>query len=395
MADYYEVLGINRTADSTQIRAAYKRLAMMYHPDRNQGDKQAEETFKIVNEAYHTLSDPLKKSRYDSRLYSATQSYADTPYWEEIKRRRYYQWKQKQQSQYTYTFDRNYFKIQGLAFLVFLIISGFCFAIIHTASYFVNQQRIEKWRANSKMLKQVNGLFVARRYEDAFDMINTLEKKDPLEYRFGFVRDSLVDELRILATAEFKQNDFSSAVTHYLILRDHERPVRFETLQNISICQFYLGNYQEALQALKHLHNQQPYDLELVYRIGMINLEKTENMPEALHYFTLGKKLFKENLSKVYGNAFEIVMNPEDAPDIYFDIFEGRARANLALKNYKDAMTDCNWAIFLRRDRPDPYLMRAVAKINLKRYDDACEDLAQGKALGLQSATVLQRKYCR
>ena len=69
MTNYYEILGIDVNAASGQIRAAYKRLAMEHHPDRNPGNVQAEEVFKLVNEAYHTLSDPLKKSRYDALLF--------------------------------------------------------------------------------------------------------------------------------------------------------------------------------------------------------------------------------------------------------------------------------------------------------------------------------------
>ena len=57
MQDFYEVLGVNRQASQAEIKAAFKRMAMKYHPDRNPGDKQAEETFKLINEAYHTLSD--------------------------------------------------------------------------------------------------------------------------------------------------------------------------------------------------------------------------------------------------------------------------------------------------------------------------------------------------
>lgn len=69
MQDFYEVLGVNRQASQAEIKAAFKRMAMKYHPDRNPGDKQAEETFKLINEAYHTLSDLDKKLRYDSRFH--------------------------------------------------------------------------------------------------------------------------------------------------------------------------------------------------------------------------------------------------------------------------------------------------------------------------------------
>lgn len=63
--DYYEVLGIQKGASESEIKQAFRKLSRQYHPDFNPGDKEAEEKFKEVNEAYEVLSDPDKKSRYD------------------------------------------------------------------------------------------------------------------------------------------------------------------------------------------------------------------------------------------------------------------------------------------------------------------------------------------
>ena len=63
--DYYEVLGVDRNASAEEIKKAYKKMAIKYHPDKNPGDKEAEEKFKEVAEAYSILSDPDKKARYD------------------------------------------------------------------------------------------------------------------------------------------------------------------------------------------------------------------------------------------------------------------------------------------------------------------------------------------
>ncbi len=63
--DYYEVLGVSKNADQDAIKSAYRKLAMQYHPDRNQGDKAAEEKFKEAAEAYEVLSDADKRARYD------------------------------------------------------------------------------------------------------------------------------------------------------------------------------------------------------------------------------------------------------------------------------------------------------------------------------------------
>jgi len=63
--DYYDVLGVDRNADSEEIKKAYRKLALKYHPDRNKGDKEAEEKFKEAAEAYEVLRDPEKRQIYD------------------------------------------------------------------------------------------------------------------------------------------------------------------------------------------------------------------------------------------------------------------------------------------------------------------------------------------
>ena len=63
--DFYAILEIEKTATKEEIKKAYRKLAMKYHPDRNKGDKEAEQKFKEVNEAYQTLSDDKKRQQYD------------------------------------------------------------------------------------------------------------------------------------------------------------------------------------------------------------------------------------------------------------------------------------------------------------------------------------------
>ena len=64
--DYYEVLGVIKSASADEIKKAYRKLALKYHPDRNKGDKAAEAKFKEASEAYHVLSDSERKQNYDN-----------------------------------------------------------------------------------------------------------------------------------------------------------------------------------------------------------------------------------------------------------------------------------------------------------------------------------------
>lgn len=64
--DYYRILGVSKNASAEEVKKAYRRLALRYHPDRNKGDKAAEEKFKEMSEAYAVLSDPEKRRQYDT-----------------------------------------------------------------------------------------------------------------------------------------------------------------------------------------------------------------------------------------------------------------------------------------------------------------------------------------
>ena len=93
MSNYYDILGVPKTATADEIKKAYRTLAFKYHPDRNQGNPEAEEKFKQISAAYDVLGDEAKRRQYDMGSYSSSYSTAGS------------QSQQQYQRQYQYTYS--------------------------------------------------------------------------------------------------------------------------------------------------------------------------------------------------------------------------------------------------------------------------------------------------
>ena len=99
-------------------------------------------------------------------------------------------------------------------------------------------------------------------------------------------------------------------------------------------------------------------------------------------------------MSSVYGEAFEIIINPKKVPTIYYDIFMMRGKTNLELHNDQEAITDFNWAVFLKPDLGEAYRLRAEGKLRVNKPAEACEDLVKSRERGTNVDDTMQR-HCR
>jgi curved DNA-binding protein CbpA len=156
--NYYEILGLTSTANVQEIKVAYRKLAKIYHPDKNPDNKQSEEKFKLIKEAYEVLSDPFKKRKHDATLEYHLKLKTNTVTTkkrknysgiseEELKRRQYYQQNYSKQNhnykkQNATEEKKKYNETRAILFSIPIAIALLFFIVnIYNRSYRSNQNK--------------------------------------------------------------------------------------------------------------------------------------------------------------------------------------------------------------------------------------------------------------
>jgi curved DNA-binding protein CbpA len=392
MKNHYKTLGIARNATPGQIKVAYKRLALQYHPDRNPGDLFAEELFKEINEAYHVLSKPDSKGRYDILLdfqvyQQQPQSYTfHHPY-------SYRRSRQPVSPRTTYRFDRTYFKHQALAILVVIFIGTIYISATYLNKYMKEQKREEIRIANQKVLSAAHVKFNMGDFYGAMQMVENLANKHPTEFYINVERSEMVEEVYRKARRQYVLQDYQNAIFNLLIVKEFQNPQKLETYEYLARSYLAINDYKKAASALEYIYLRDRYNIDLVVRLAMLYHYQVNDISQSLKYYGKAKKLFKERQRQLYGKAFELLMDPLTTPDLYYKLFYNRAKANMEAKNFKTAVTDCNWASFLRPDEPEPYFMRAVSYNKINESKKACKDYKVALSKGYEPGVM--ENFCK
>jgi DnaJ-domain-containing protein 1 len=395
MGTFYQILGITSTATEAEIKMAYKQLAKQYHPDYNPGDLQAEENFKKINEAYQTLSNPIKRAKYDLQTFYTVQWEAEpVPAYSRRPHPRWERWQQTKQEQTFYKIDQSYIKTQLLSFLIFMVIAGFCIVIMHAITFFVHQRELAKWRAYSEEIQHINQLFNQDKISESFARAKTLRESNPIDMRILTIQDSMIAVLSARAQAHYDNHEFAPAIYYYRLIETYETSASLAPTLKIAECQIALGNTAEAKLLLENLLHQNPTDVHIPYTLGLLFLEKENNPTMAAHYLDLAKDIFKQDFSNRFGKAFMITLKAENIADFYYDLFVARAKTNLQLQRYEEVLNDCNWGTYLRPNAAEIYRLRAMANLSLFDYKNVCADLARAAQLNDEEAKMLSLKHC-
>jgi tetratricopeptide (TPR) repeat protein len=230
MPDYYQILEVPKDASQAQIRSAYKKLALKYHPDRNPNNPAAEDYFKRVNEAYHTLSDSNKKYYYD---YSLSKPIVHPPYSPPTPTYAPYQNSYDPKNFVSKKMQKR-IKILAVIFMLLISIAGFW------GHWYMNKRNARIY------YKQALDLYNQKEYRYANIRIGSALSYDEHYYDAYLLRAKINSE---------QFYNFFRAIEDYEWVMKHKKEDSAELLFRRGWCYFRMYDFEQALkdfeQALK------------------------------------------------------------------------------------------------------------------------------------------------
>ena len=393
MVDYYQVLGIPRSASAEEIKSAFKSLALKYHPDRNPDDPAAEENFKEINRAYQVLSDSYKKYQYDlsfevRRRPPPPRSGHEPFYYPPFVRPGQYRQKE-------YQYGWKYVKAQVVAFSFIFIVAAAVMGVKFLYDEYKVAKDVRLAEAREVLFQEAQEYFDKGEYRKSLDILQKMYRRNPIEQSITDHQDLMLQQVMNEGINQYSLNNYESAIISFGIVKDYQILHNPLVYRRLAECYKALKMYPETIAALAYLQKADRMSLKLNMEIGLLYFDQLIQPENAKPYLDNARIRVKNILTEIYGRAAELVMRPGDSPPLYFDVFYAHARLYTILELSTDAIKDCNWSIFLRPEQSDPYHLRGINYLAVGNTYRACKNWKAAVNRNHTDAYDMLQKYCR
>ncbi|MDN4165191.1 DnaJ domain-containing protein [Cytophagales bacterium LB-30] len=399
MQTHYQILGIPESATPEQIRQAFKRLAVQYHPDKNPNNPQAEEVFKQVNAAYQVLSDPEQKSRYDLQLlYRRTATRPPRPAQAPSTSPKPKRPKPRPPYPFGFPYTRNPEREKEgnkWALGTLLVIALVVIAQVNIKNYLEARDMEASLALRDTLFQQSKSFYEVGNYDSTLfylDSLTSLRKYDTMVNRF---KESVFQELNFRAEYYFKEGDCAQALPYFRLIRTYQADANSIVLYKMSLCFKNLGKTDEALSSLFKLEKQEPSSVLVQNEIALLYTDYVGDYTEALSHYEKAADLIVQEYTDFYGKAYALVVDPTKTPEAHYDTHYGLAICYTKAKKYKEALNACTWAIFLRPNYAKTYEIEGLGYFESQNLTEACASWKKAEDLASETAANWRKQYCQ
>ncbi len=401
MVNYYHILGLSQTATQVEIKTAYRKLALRYHPDKNGGSSYAEERFKQISEAYRVLSDPRKKARHDwsleYELYQqsqALQNQTSTPANTHTTAQTTYRPQARYTSRPKYNSRQNILATAwafGIFFIVAILVVG---TSIWRSHQFEQEQALLNEQARQVYLKAEQH-YAKGNFSLSLKLLDNVKSNRVIAPKASELQRYILHNLEEEGLQQFRNGNYSGAASLLQILADHVYEYRPTALAHLIASYEALQDYEGAIKAYKTVIEAEPRTIEARNRLARIYAEHYKDFDTALQYYQQASELVTLQYKTEYGNAYALTVNPGRTPESHYQLHCGMAQVYISQGMLQQAEAALKWAIFLRPDEPLSYYLMGLKHREAKDQEAACKAWKQAAEKGSEEAASFLKEYCQ
>lgn len=380
MINYYHILGVSPNATSAEIKSAYKSKARSFHPDKHDGDKNMEELFKQVNEAYQILSNPYKRSNHDMML-----RYGEAP--PANPRPAYQQYNQPRRPPQARRFYRpqvSNFRATAYAFLIAFSIA----LIMKTGMYISNEyearERAELLATRRLLFDQVKSAHDQGNLGKSLHLLSDMGYFLTEEGEMQAFKESLVVEIRDKADRLFEAGAYEQAIAHYDLLQDFAVSNSITYLKKMAAAYQGMGDVGKALEVFQLMHLYGYRTTSFYLEMGQLYENGIKDLDMALNYYKIGADMASSEYEVTIGKAYPIVINASMVPALHYQIYMKVADTHLKLQQYQEAVDAVSWTKDIWPDSLIQFRIEAEAYHALGQKSNMQDAMARAKRIDPQ-----------
>ncbi len=381
MTNYYHVLGLSEDASPAEIKSAFKRLAVKYHPDKHPGRPEMEEKFKEINVAHQILSDEYEKARFDLKLkyrqfsQSEARSYTYQP-------PRSDQWKNRNRARYSsgrIDYRQNAIATAyafGITFLIALLVMT---GVWVKQSY--DDHQLEKLLAERRSsYMDARQYFEAGEYKTAFEIMTELDFFRTEERDMKIFKTTMLDRIAEQGNLHFNKQEYQQAIDLYELVQKFAPNLPFyELRQKLAEAYKKTNQPEKAIAILKDFLIGEYEIISSLVKIAEIQHKELSNPAEALDHLLIAHRLAIKRYKTFYGDGYAMVINEKYVPGSHYYLYTYLADIYLELDDPEMAIKAADWNKYVWPDSASSYITSANAYLKMGQKNKACQEYAGAK----------------
>lgn len=381
MLNYYSILGIAENATSSEVKAAFKQMAVKYHPDKHAGDPEMEERFKEINEAYQVLSSPYERARYDLQLKYGepnipTYTYNPSP------------------PRPTHHYSpppinwRENWMATGYAFAFTFIVASVVMTGIWIKNHLDAVQLEQLLAERRSVFDQARADYQLGNIQQAISSLNDLGafregEEDMEEYKEG-VFENLIFE----AESRYNRGLYTDAIPYYELIERYAPRSPLPMKEHLCVAYRYTNRPDESIKKIKEMLIANYRMMENYLLMAQIHYYDLQRTDEARKYYEIASDLAIKKYEAIYGDAYLLILNSRMLPDSHYTLYTELANIYLESDQPEKALKATKWNINVWPDSAANYAIAAKCHERLNQYDEACKLWNKALATGYPKESI-------